>query len=105
MKCSKCNKDFEAVVKKAYALGAMNGEYRLKSAINKILKNNNILLHANRRLAHELLNLDLLLPLEGTPSVVISFKKAKSILGLLPPHSEIFKYLQKLIGEQMIPLS
>lgn len=85
----------------AYELGLQDGENRLRRTINKVLKNNNNLLHTNRYLAQELLNLDLILPLKGTPSVIIPFKKAKSILRALPKKHYIYKYFQKVLGEQM----
>jgi len=101
MKCSHCGKDYEEGAESAYQSGLQDGEKRLKRTINKVLKNNNTILHANQHLARELLNLDNLLPLEGTPSIIIPLKRAKSILGILPKNHSTTKYLQKLIGEQM----
>lgn len=100
MKCPKCKKDFEKGVKSAYKLGLLDGENRLKKTINKILRNNNVILTANQRLTQELLRLDLFFPLQDINSIIIPWKKAKQ----LPNHlrkSPLREYIIKIIREQL----
>ena len=100
MKCPKCEKDFEAGVKSAYKLGLMDGEKRLKQTISKVLRNNNIVLRANQRLAQELLRLDILLPLSDSPSVIITLKRAKQLQKQI--HIPNLKmYMEDVIAEQI----
>lgn len=101
MKCSQNNEDLKAVVKKAYELGTMQGENRLQITINKLKRNNNVVLRANQRLAAEVLRLDQLNPLKDAPSIIIPLKKAKAILTQLPRDHYLTTYLQSVIAEQM----
>lgn len=100
MKCSKCKKDFEAGVKAAYKLGLQDGEERLKKTINKVLRNNTVILTANQRLAQELLRLDDIYPVKDTPVIIIPWKKAKQIPQRLSD-SPLRRYLVDLIHEQL----
>lgn len=104
MKCSECDKDFEAGVKSAYKLGLMDGENRLNKTISKVKRNNNVILRANHRLTQEVLRLNDIHPLAGTPSVIIPIKKAKTILGVLPKNHPISTYLQRALSEQLYSL-
>lgn len=99
MKCSKCEKDFEAGVKSAYKLGLMDGENRRTKTISKVLRNNNIVLRANQRLSHELLRLDKILPRSDAPSVIITLKRAKQIRKHISV-KRIKKYIDDVIDEQ-----
>lgn len=100
MECSHCHRDFEQGVESAYKLGLMDGEARLKKTVDKILRNNNVLLNANQRLTHELLRLDQLYPLKNTPSVTITLKRAKQIIRRLTDKA-LKNYLIKVITEQL----
>lgn len=100
MRCSKCEKDFEAGVEAAYRLGLQGGENRLKKTINKVLRNNNVLLRANRRLAQELFRLDKILPLSKSPSIIITLKRAKQISKYITVKA-LKEYMSDVIAEQM----
>jgi len=87
-------------VESAYRLGLQDGENRLKNTISKLLRNNNVILRANQRLAHELLRLDKIRPLRGAPSVIITLKRAKQIREHITV-KRIKEYMADVIAEQM----